>query len=74
MSWVQKVDSQSVLMIKTPHPFHTHRRSTVYIYSVSAPGTVASGHKDADPALYLLLGEVNGCCGCRRWFSVSSYN
>jgi hypothetical protein len=35
MSWVQKVESQWVLMIKTPHPFqfHTHRRRRyLYLY------------------------------------------
>jgi len=32
MPWVQKVDSQSVLMIKTPHPVHTHSRSSFDIY------------------------------------------
>jgi hypothetical protein len=41
---VQKVD------------FQLDRRSNLYIYivivySVSAPGTVASGHKDAAPAM-----------------------
>jgi hypothetical protein len=56
MSWVQKVDSQSVLMIKTPHPVHTHSRSSIYIYilSVSSPSTVATGHKDVVPAWYML--------------------
>jgi hypothetical protein len=32
MSWVQKVDHQLVLMIKTPHTLHTHIRSYLYIY------------------------------------------
>jgi hypothetical protein len=31
--WVQKVDSQLVLMIETPHPLHTHTRSSLYIYN-----------------------------------------
>ena len=62
----EKVDSQWVLMIKTPNTFHTHSRSSLYIYiyiyiyyiySVSAPSTMAGGHKDTDPAFYLLLGE-----------------
>jgi hypothetical protein len=31
MSWVQKVDSQLVLMIEASHPLHTHNRSSLYI-------------------------------------------
>jgi hypothetical protein len=34
MLLVQKVESQLVLMIKTPHTLHTHSRSTLYIYKV----------------------------------------
>ena len=40
-----------VLMIEVPHTLvHTHSRSSLYIIhilSVSAPSTVATGHKDA---------------------------
>ena len=36
-----------VLMIDIPHPVHTHSRSSLYILSVSAPSTMATGHKDA---------------------------
>jgi len=34
-----------VLMIETPSLVQTHSRSSLYIYSVSAPSAVASGHK-----------------------------
>ena len=43
-----------VLVIDTPNPVHTHCRSSLYIYSVSVPATVASDHKDVAPALYML--------------------
>jgi hypothetical protein len=29
-----KLDSLLVLMIETPHPHHTHSKSTLYIYEV----------------------------------------
>ena len=52
-------------------------RSTLYIYNVSAPGTVASGHKDVGSALYLLLGEEGGrvdVLGAVGGLSVGTYD
>jgi hypothetical protein len=40
----------SLTLIGASHQLHTHSRSTLYIKRVSAPATVASGHKDAAPA------------------------
>ena len=43
-----------VLLIEVPHPLHTHRRSSSYIYKdfQHLAATVASGHKDTTPYSY----------------------
>ena len=42
------LDPLLLLMIEAPHTLHTHSRSFfIHILSVSAPATVATGHKDS---------------------------
>ncbi len=64
-----------VLMIETPHPFHTHTRSSLYIYNAIhyleqwLPVIRMQPHPDICP-----LGPESGCRWYRRWVSVSSFD
>ena len=63
------------LMIEIPHSLHTYQVYFIHILSVSAPATVASGHKDdATPHRNCPLGPESECCWYWRWVSVSSYD
>ena len=70
-------ESLLVLMFEAPHSLHTHShiRSSLYIYNAIQHLlqwlVVIRMQPHTDNLLY---GPESGCCWCRRWVSVSSYD
>jgi hypothetical protein len=63
-----------VLMIKTPHSLHTHRRSSLYIYNAIYHLlqwlVVISMYLQPDICSMKPERELSGYCWGRRWVSV----